>query len=104
LGCWHDRAKRLEKLLGTPAKIYYKYEGTSPAGSHKANTAVPQAFYNAAAGVKNVVTETGAGQWGSALSFASTLFGLNCEVNLNFLPSDSPLSLLNFLQCTITNS
>lgn len=74
------RAKRLEKLLGTPAKIYYKYEGTSPAGSHKANTAVPQAFYNAAAGVKSVVTETGAGQWGSALSFASTLFGLTCEV------------------------
>ncbi|XP_044961428.1 tryptophan synthase beta chain 2 isoform X2 [Hordeum vulgare subsp. vulgare] len=74
------RAKRLEKLLGTPAKIYYKYEGTSPAGSHKGNTAVPQAWYNAAAGVKNVVTETGAGQWGSALSFASTLFGLNCEV------------------------
>nr|CAB3468481.1 unnamed protein product [Digitaria exilis] len=74
------RARRLEKLLGTPAKIYYKYEGTSPAGSHKANTAVPQAWYNAAAGVKNVVTETGAGQWGSALSFASSLFGLNCEV------------------------
>lgn len=75
------RARRLEKLLGTPAKIYYKYEGTSPAGSHKPNTAVPQAWYNAAAGVKNVVTETGAGQWGSALSFASSLFGLNCEVS-----------------------
>ncbi|CAN6201057.1 unnamed protein product [Urochloa humidicola] len=74
------RARRLEKLLGTPAKIYYKYEGTSPAGSHKPNTAVPQAWYNAEAGVKNVVTETGAGQWGSALSFASSLFGLNCEV------------------------
>uniref|UniRef100_A0A0E0LDQ0 tryptophan synthase n=1 Tax=Oryza punctata TaxID=4537 RepID=A0A0E0LDQ0_ORYPU len=74
------RARRLEKLLGTPAKIYYKYEGTSPAGSHKPNTAVPQAWYNAVAGVKNVVTETGAGQWGSALSFASSLFGLNCEV------------------------
>lgn len=81
------RARRLEKLLGTPAKIYYKYEGTSPAGSHKANTAVPQAFYNAAAGVKNVVTETGAGQWGSALSFASSLFGLNCEVTTH---SDLP--------------
>ena len=76
------RAKRLEKLLGTPAKIYYKYEGTSPAGSHKPNTAVPQAWYNATAGVKNVVTETGAGQWGSALSFASSLFGLNCEVRV----------------------
>ncbi|KAF0924141.1 hypothetical protein E2562_008457 [Oryza meyeriana var. granulata] len=74
------RARRLEKLLGTPAKIYYKYEGTSTAGSHKPNTAVPQAWYNAVAGVKNVVTETGAGQWGSALSFASSLFGLNCEV------------------------
>lgn len=74
------RARRLEKLLGTPAKIYYKYEGTSPAGSHKPNTAVPQAWYNATAGVKSVVTETGAGQWGSALSFASSLFGLNCEV------------------------
>lgn len=74
------RARRLEKLLGTPAKIFYKYEGTSPAGSHKPNTAVPQAWYNAVAGVKNVVTETGAGQWGSALSFASSLFGLNCEV------------------------
>ncbi|WVZ79319.1 hypothetical protein U9M48_026913 [Paspalum notatum var. saurae] len=74
------RARRLEKLLGTPAKIYYKYEGTSPAGSHKPNTAVPQAWYNAAAGVRSVVTETGAGQWGSALAFASSLFGLSCEV------------------------
>uniref|UniRef100_A0A0D3GIY2 tryptophan synthase n=1 Tax=Oryza barthii TaxID=65489 RepID=A0A0D3GIY2_9ORYZ len=74
------RARRLEKLLDTPAKIYYKYEGTSPAGSHKPNTAVPQAWYNAAAGVRSVVTETGAGQWGSALSFASSLFGLTCEV------------------------
>ncbi|KAJ3679087.1 hypothetical protein LUZ60_017098 [Juncus effusus] len=74
------RAKRLEKFLDTPARIYYKYEGTSPAGSHKPNTAVPQAWYNAQQGVKNVVTETGAGQWGSALSFASSLFGLNCEV------------------------
>ncbi|RWW70304.1 hypothetical protein BHE74_00022019 [Ensete ventricosum] len=73
-------AKRLEKLLETPAKIYYKYEGTSPAGSHKPNTAVPQAWYNAQQGVKNVVTETGAGQWGSALAFACSLFGLNCEV------------------------
>ncbi|KAG9448693.1 hypothetical protein H6P81_008658 [Aristolochia fimbriata] len=74
------RAKRLEKLLGTPAKIYYKYEGTSPAGSHKPNTAVPQAWYNAQEGVKNLVTETGAGQWGSALAFACSLLGLNCEV------------------------
>ncbi|EPS73442.1 hypothetical protein M569_01314, partial [Genlisea aurea] len=74
------RAKRLEKVLNTPARIYYKYEGGSPAGSHKPNTAVPQAWYNAKQGVKNVVTETGAGQWGSALAFASSLFGLNCEV------------------------
>ncbi|CAH2079741.1 unnamed protein product [Thlaspi arvense] len=74
------RAKRLEKLLQTPARIYFKYEGGSPAGSHKPNTAVPQAYYNAKEGVKNVVTETGAGQWGSSLAFASSLFGLNCEV------------------------
>lgn len=75
------RAKRLEKLLGTPARIYYKYEGTSPAGSHKPNTAVPQAWYNAQQGVKKVVTETGAGQWGSSLAFACSLFGLECEVS-----------------------
>ncbi|WOK92989.1 hypothetical protein Cni_G01681 [Canna indica] len=74
------RAKRLEKLVDTPARIYYKYEGTSPAGSHKPNTAVPQAWYNAQQGVKNVVTETGAGQWGSSMAFACSLFGLNCEV------------------------
>ncbi|MEY2635490.1 MAG: hypothetical protein RIS75_1430 [Actinomycetota bacterium] len=74
------RAHRLEKLLGTPAKIYYKYEGQSPAGSHKTNTSVPQAYYNAKAGVKKLTTETGAGQWGTALSFASALFGLDCEV------------------------
>ncbi|KAI3794034.1 hypothetical protein L1987_36659 [Smallanthus sonchifolius] len=74
------RAKRLEKLLDTPARIYYKYEGVSPAGSHKPNTAVPQVWYNAQQGVKNIVTETGAGQWGCSLAFASSLFGLNCEV------------------------
>nr|VDD11343.1 unnamed protein product [Brassica oleracea] len=74
------RAKRLEKLLQTPARIYFKYEGGSPAGSHKPNSAVPQAYYNAKEGVKNLVTETGAGQWGSSLAFASSLFGLNCEV------------------------
>lgn len=74
------RAKRLEKLLDTPAKIYYKYEGVSPAGSHKPNTAVPQVWYNSQEGIKNVVTETGAGQWGSSLAFACSLFGLNCEV------------------------
>ncbi|XP_078443675.1 tryptophan synthase beta type 2 [Wolffia australiana] len=74
------RARRLEKLLQTPARIYYKYEGNSPAGSHKPNTAVPQAWYNAQEGVRKVVTETGAGQWGSSLAFASGLFGLDCEV------------------------
>ncbi|MGI8754198.1 MAG: TrpB-like pyridoxal phosphate-dependent enzyme [Acidimicrobiales bacterium] len=74
------RARRLERDLGTPAHIYYKYEGVSPAGSHKPNTAVPQAYYNAAEGVTKLTTETGAGQWGSALAFAATLFGLECEV------------------------
>jgi tryptophan synthase beta chain len=74
------RARRLERELDTPAHIYYKYEGTSPAGSHKPNTAVPQAYENAQAGIKRLSTETGAGQWGSALSFACSLFGLECEV------------------------
>jgi tryptophan synthase beta chain len=74
------RAHRLEKALGTPAKIYYKYEGVSPAGSHKPNTAVPQAWYNAQAGIKKLSTETGAGQWGSALAFAGSLFGLQVRV------------------------
>jgi tryptophan synthase beta chain len=74
------RAHRLEKALGTPARIYYKYEGVSPAGSHKPNTAVPQAYYNAQAGVRRLTTETGAGQWGTALAFACAQFGLQCEV------------------------
>ena len=74
------RAHRLEKALGTPAHIYYKYEGGSPAGSHKPNTAVPQAFYNARSGVTKITTETGAGQWGTALAFACSVFGLDCEV------------------------
>ena len=74
------RAVRLEKALDTPAKIYYKYEGVSPAGSHKPNTAVPQAYYNAKEGVKRISTETGAGQWGSSLAFACQLFGLECLV------------------------
>jgi len=74
------RAHRLEKALATPARIYYKYEGVSPAGSHKPNTAVPQAYYNARAGVKKLTTETGAGQWGTALAFACALFDLECEV------------------------
>ena len=74
------RAYRLEAALGTPARIYYKYEGVSPAGSHKPNTAVPQAFYNAKAGVKKLTTETGAGQWGTALALACSMFGMECEV------------------------
>jgi tryptophan synthase beta chain len=74
------RARRLERALGTPARIYYKDESVSPAGSHKPNTAVVQAFYNKAEGVPRLTTETGAGQWGSALSFACALFGLECKV------------------------
>jgi tryptophan synthase beta chain len=74
------RARRLEKRLGTPAHIYYKYEGVSPAGSHKPNTAVAQAFYNKQAGVRKLATETGAGQWGSALALACQMFELECEV------------------------
>ncbi|MCB0204748.1 MAG: TrpB-like pyridoxal phosphate-dependent enzyme, partial [Anaerolineae bacterium] len=74
------RAHRWEKALDTPAKIYYKYEGVSPAGSHKPNTAVPQAYYNREEGVTRITTETGAGQWGSALSFACQMFGIECKV------------------------
>jgi tryptophan synthase beta chain len=74
------RAVRLERALQTPAHIYYKYEGGSPAGSHKPNTAVAQAYYNKQAGTKRLVTETGAGQWGSSLAFSCQLFGLTCTV------------------------
>jgi tryptophan synthase beta chain len=74
------RARRLERELDTPAHIYYKYEGASPAGSHKPNTAVAQAYENAEAGIRKLTTETGAGQWGSSLAFACRLFGLECEV------------------------
>ncbi|MBT9170728.1 MAG: Tryptophan synthase beta chain [Actinobacteria bacterium] len=74
------RARQLEKALDTPAKIYYKYEGVSGPGSHKPNTAVAQAYYNKAEGIKRLATETGAGQWGSALAFACNLFGLECTV------------------------
>jgi tryptophan synthase beta chain len=74
------RAHRLEKFLDTPAKIYYKYEGTSPAGSHKPNTAVAQAYYNKKEGIKRMTTETGAGQWGSSLAFACNIFGLELKV------------------------
>jgi tryptophan synthase beta chain len=83
-GLWRPtplyRARRLEAALGTPAKIFYKYEGVSPAGSHKPNTAIPQAYENARAGIEKLATETGAGQWGSSLAFACSLFGLECEV------------------------
>ena len=74
------RARRWEKALGTPAHIYYKYEGVSPSGSHKTNTAVAQAYYNKQEGVTRITTETGAGQWGSALSFACQAFGIECKV------------------------
>jgi tryptophan synthase beta chain len=74
------RARRWEKALDTPAKIYYKWEGVSPPGSHKPNTAVAQAYYNKQEGVKRITTETGAGQWGSALSFGCNLFGLECKI------------------------
>ncbi|GGZ19461.1 tryptophan synthase [Echinicola pacifica] len=82
------RAYGLEKALDTPAKIYYKYEGVSPSGSHKPNTAVPQAYYNKQAGVKRITTETGAGQWGSALSFACQHFDIECEVYMVRLSYD----------------
>ena len=74
------RATRLEQALQTPARIYFKYEGVSPAGSHKPNTAVAQAYYNKEAGTKRIATETGAGQWGSALAMACAFFGIDCQV------------------------
>ena len=82
------RAYGLEKALDTPAKIYYKYEGTSPSGSHKPNTAVPQAYYNKKEGIKRITTETGAGQWGSALAFACNHFDMECEVYMVRLSYD----------------
>ena len=74
------RAHRLEQALGTPAKIYYKYEGVSPAGSHKPNSAVAQAYYNQQAGIRRLATETGAGQWGSSLALAGQMFGIDVRV------------------------
>ena len=74
------RARRLEQALGTPARIFYKYEGVSPAGSHKPNTAIPQAYYNKEAGTRRIATETGAGQWGSSLALAGAMFGLHIDV------------------------
>jgi tryptophan synthase beta chain len=84
LKIWHPtplfRAHRLEAMLGTPAKIFYKYEGVSPSGSHKPNTAVPQAYFNQVAGIKKLTTETGAGQWGCSLAFAAQYFGIDVRV------------------------
>ena len=74
------RARRLERVLDTPARIYYKYEGVSPSGSHKPNTAVAQAFYNQQEGVRRITTETGSGQWGSSVAFAGSLFGNGVQV------------------------
>src|SRR5574340_134210 len=74
------RARRLEQALKTPARIYYKYEGVSPAGSHKPNSAIPQAYFNKQAGIRRLATETGAGQWGSSLALACSMFGLECTV------------------------
>jgi tryptophan synthase beta chain len=74
------RAYNLEKALGTPARIYYKYEGNNPSGSHNLNTAIPQAYYNKEAGMRRISTETGAGQWGSSLAFACSVFGLECNI------------------------
>ena len=74
------RARRLEKALDTPCRIYYKYEGVSPVGSHKLNSAIPQVYFNKAAGIKRLTTETGAGQWGTALALATKMFGLECIV------------------------
>ena len=74
------RALRLEQALGTPAKIFFKYEGVSPAGSHKPNSAVPQAYYNKLAGTQKLTTETGAGQWGSSIAYAGQMFGLPVRV------------------------
>lgn len=100
------REKRLEKLLDTPARISYKYEGVSPAGSHKPNSVVPQVWYNAQEGVKKVVTETGAGQWGNSLAFDCSLFGLDCEVrrfNLGLLVHGIKLNLVCIIIAVISN-
>src|SRR5207249_7421440 len=101
------RARRLEKALGTPAHIYYKYEGVSPAGSHKPNTAIPQAFYNREAGVTKLATETGAGQWGSALAFAASQFGLDLKVfmvKISFLQKPYRRSMIQAYGASIVPS
>ncbi len=101
------RAHRLEAALGTPAKIYYKYEGVSPAGSHKPNTAIAQAYYNKAEGIKRLATETGAGQWGSALSLACNYFDLECMVYMVKVSYDQKpyrRSLMEVWGATVTPS
>ncbi|MCL6644738.1 MAG: pyridoxal-phosphate dependent enzyme, partial [Dehalococcoidia bacterium] len=89
------RATFLEQALQTPAHIYYKYEGVSPSGSHKPNTAVAQAYYNKQEGVKRIATETGAGQWGSSLAFACQIFGLECKVYMVRVSYNQKPCLLN---------
>jgi tryptophan synthase beta chain len=101
------RARRLEKALGTPAKIYYKYEGVSPSGSHKTNTAVAQAYYNKQEGVKRITTETGAGQWGTALSIACQMFGIECDVymvRISFNQKPYRKALMNAFGATVYSS
>ena len=101
------RAHRLEKVLGTPAKIYYKYEGVSPAGSHKPNTSIAQAYYNMKEGVERLTTETGAGQWGSALSLACNYFDMECKVYMvrsSFEQKPYRKSLINLWGATVVPS
>lgn len=101
------RARRWEKALDTPARIYYKYEGVSPAGSHKPNTAVPQAYYNKQAGIRRLSTETGAGQWGSSLAMACQMFGLECEVFMVRVSHDQKpyrRALMELFGATVTPS
>lgn len=101
------RAVRLEKSLETPAHIYYKYEGVSPAGSHKPNTAIPQAFYNKVAGTRRLASETGAGQWGTALAFACSIFGLECTifmVRVSFEQKPYRKTLMNTYGATVYGS
>jgi len=101
------RAHRLEKALGTPAKIYYKYEGVSPAGSHKPNTSIAQAYYNMKEGVERITTETGAGQWGSALSLACNYFDMECKVYMvrsSFEQKPYRKSLINLWGATVVPS
>lgn len=101
------RARKLEQALDTPAKIYYKYEGVSPAGSHKSNTAVAQAYYNKQEGVTRITTETGAGQWGSALSLACHLFGIECKiymVNISYQQKPYRRSMMRTWGATVVAS